>query len=209
MKPGTSGYACVFLIIFYSVGILGFSIPDTRELFRNLIPMNLLVSAALLFLFHRTWNLKSVMAFLTITVTGFITELIGVNTGLLFGSYSYGSNLGIKILNTPLLIGLNWLVLIYCIYLAFGEINKKWYFPFLGSAAMVIYDFVMEPLAIQLGMWNWHDNVIPFKNYATWFIIALLLFYFLYFVKESFRNPVAKCLLLIQFLFFLILSLIF
>ena len=41
-----------------------------------------------------------------------LTEAIGVNTGLLFGTYEYGANLGFKIFGVPLIIGVNWTVLI-------------------------------------------------------------------------------------------------
>ena len=44
-------------------------------------------------------------------VIGLVTEIIGVNTGLLFGTYSYSSILGPKLFNVPLIIGLNWVML--------------------------------------------------------------------------------------------------
>src|SRR5689334_23098853 len=37
-------------------------------------------------------------------------EVIGVATGAIFGAYSYGEVLGFKLLEVPLIIGLNWVV---------------------------------------------------------------------------------------------------
>ncbi|GIR11713.1 MAG: hypothetical protein CM15mP23_02880 [Cryomorphaceae bacterium] len=42
---------------------------------------------------------------------GFITEVLGVNFDLIYGSYTYGENLGLKILGVPLVICLNWCLL--------------------------------------------------------------------------------------------------
>ncbi len=37
-----------------------------------------------------------------------LSEIIGVNSALLFGDYSYGSVLGLKIGGVPVLIGVTW-----------------------------------------------------------------------------------------------------
>jgi hypothetical protein len=77
-------------------------------------PMNLILGASLLY-----WNfppknaLRSWMVWLIVYLIGMIVELIGVNTGLLFGAYHYGENLGIKVFGVPLLIGINWVVLTF------------------------------------------------------------------------------------------------
>jgi putative membrane protein len=46
-----------------------------------------------------------------IAVAGFFIEAIGVNTGLIFGNYVYKTTLGWKFLETPLIIGVNWILL--------------------------------------------------------------------------------------------------
>jgi putative membrane protein len=44
---------------------------------------------------------------------GFITEWIGVNTGMLFGQYTYGSVMGWGLGGVPFTIGCNWFVVVY------------------------------------------------------------------------------------------------
>jgi uncharacterized membrane protein len=209
MRYLTPKLTCIFFVIFYCVGILGFSFQLTRNLFQHLVSFNLIVSVFFLFWFHSPRNLKSLLIFGSIFLAGFLSELTGVNTHLIFGSYSYGNTLGFKIFQTPLLIGLNWLILIYCIFLITDNLNKKWYFPFMGSAVMVIYDIIMEPVAIRIGMWDWDGGQIPVKNYISWYLISLGLFFFLYFTKPAFKNPVARCLFFVQFGFFLFLNFLF
>ena len=40
-----------------------------------------------------------------------ISEILGVKFGVIFGDYEYGSALGLKIFDVPLLIGANWAIL--------------------------------------------------------------------------------------------------
>ena len=41
-------------------------------------------------------------------------NITGANTGLIFGNYTYGNILGMKVLGVPLIIGLNWFIVMYC-----------------------------------------------------------------------------------------------
>ena len=201
-------YVRIFLVIFYAVGIAGFSIPSTFVLFQKLVPLNLIVSTVILFLFHPKWDKKQVVIFAVLALSGFLVEMAGTGTGLIFGSYTYGSALGIKILSTPLLIGINWLVLVYCVHSLFPTGRQKWFYPFIGAAMLVVYDFVMEPVAIATDMWSWAGVTVPLKNYIAWYLVALILFSVLRFSGIQYRNAVAGWLSLIQFPFFLVLGLI-
>lgn len=103
-------------------------------------------------------------------------ELIGVNTGYLFGDYVYGNNLGPKIGGVPILIGINWAILV----LSCGEIAGLTKLPtfvkaLLGGTLMVFLDFFMEPLAPALDFWYWSTPHAPIFNYVTWFVIAFIL----------------------------------
>jgi len=51
------------------------------------------------------------MLSLLVFLIGFSVEGIGVATGVLSGSYSYGSAFGFKLFKTPIMIGVNWLFL--------------------------------------------------------------------------------------------------
>lgn len=131
-------------------------------------------------------------------------EVAGVATGVIFGQYSYGAALGYKVFNVPLLIGLNWLVLIYCTNVIAHQLHtNKWVKALVGACLMVGLDFFIEPMAIRHGLWEWQNNQIPLLNYIGWFITSLLLsalFHILHFAKH---NRIAPVMYLVQFLFFL------
>jgi putative membrane protein len=198
----------IIIVIWYLVGVAGFLIQPLRPLFQWLTPFGMVMAAVLLFYFHEPKNLKSWIVFSGIAIIGFSAELIGVNTQRLFGNYIYGDALGFKLWNTPLTIGLNWLVLIYCISALTGKIRDNWYFPLVGAAAMVAFDWLMEPVAIATGMWNWGGQEIPLKNYTDWFLISGFLFLMIRILKIEITNQIAGILFAMQLVFFLALNLL-
>lgn len=201
--------AKIIVVIWYLVGIAGFMIRPLAPIFQKLTPYGIVLAAALLLYFHDPKNVKSGLIFSGIAVAGFVVELIGVNTQLIFGFYSYGNSLGPKIWNTPLAIGINWLILIYCISAWAKPIRDTWYFPLVGATMMVTFDWLMEPVAIAIDMWGWACNSIPLKNYTDWFLVSGVLFLIIRILKVEIRNPIANLLFLMQLIFFLSLNLLF
>lgn len=199
------------LVVFYGVGVAGMTISYTRPLFTALIPFALLLSMAILLWFQpRLKEWKTVGIFLLIYLTGFLVEMVGVNTGKIFGVYHYGAGLGPKINGTPLMIGINWLMLT----LAFADLVRRtgfrgWITVPMAAAGMVVYDLVLEQMAPHLDMWNWEGGTIPLRNYAAWFLLALLFQILLKVARIEVKNRVAPAVLLCQFFFFLGLLLFF
>ncbi|HPR33076.1 MAG TPA: carotenoid biosynthesis protein [Prolixibacteraceae bacterium] len=198
--------ATKFLIIFYIVGIIGFLIPYTRHLFEILIPITLLINIFLLFLFHKPFDPRHVIFFVSVAVITFAIEAIGVNTGVLFGDYLYGESLPVKLFHTPVIIGLNWLLLSYGItQLIRNSIQLRKYLIILGAAGMTFFDFFMEPVAMKTGMWTWAYNVIPYTNYIMWFVVSALILAGFELFKIRTDQKTAGRIFLFQFMFFLIL----
>jgi putative membrane protein len=191
------------LVIFHIIGLIGFSLEITRPLFQQLVPFNLLLSIGLLGYFHQEWNQKFVIFCLIIFLAGFGVEMLGVNTGKIFGAYVYDSALGPKIWHTPPMIGINWLMLIYVTGVSLQNIKwPKWALAALGATILVSLDFIMEPVAIAFDFWHWLGEGIPLQNFIAWWAIAWgMLMYFLYLPIKK-QNPLAGILLLIQFVFF-------
>ena len=196
------------LIIFYGVGVAGMIMPSTRELFKLLTPFTLLMTTILLFIYHDSYNNKFWFSAIIIFLVGFFVEVVGVRTGLLFGDYLYGDTLGVKLFNTPLMIGINWLMLVYCTGYIAGKFIQSLYFrAVLAAAAMVVYDFALEPSAIYFGMWSWHGGAVPLQNYIAWFFIAFILNLFAgRFTMVSKNNKFAFPLFFAQLVFFILLD---
>jgi bisanhydrobacterioruberin hydratase len=195
----------IFYAIFYLVGVLGLSFPETRPLFIRLVPFALILGFAGVLLFHEAkWDLKTLTAFVLVYISGFVIESVGVNTGLIFGEYIYGGTLGYQIFETPLIIGMNWLFLVYVSSSLTEKLNSGKVISFLlPPVLMVVYDLVLEQVAPDLGMWNWKNEVIPLQNYIAWFVVAFLfvLVFRLFNIKTS--NKIAPLIFILQFLFFL------
>jgi bisanhydrobacterioruberin hydratase len=200
-----------FFIVFYTVGLIGMVLPSTFSFFLKLIPFALILSFVALALFHTgKMEWKTILSFLSIFIIAFTIEAFGVNTGLIFGHYEYGEGLGLKLFQTPLIIGINWLFLVYTTSavvekLKFSVIIKI----LLASLGMLLYDIVLEQLASKLDMWYWKNEVIPFQNYLAWFAVALLFHSLLKILKVRIENKLALLILICQFLFFLLLFISF
>jgi bisanhydrobacterioruberin hydratase len=194
----------IFYIIYFMVGVAGLALPISRNLFIDLMPFSLILSSGLMFLVHERWKPKHIIVFAAIAAAGYAIEVAGVLTGEVFGAYTYGRALGIKIMETPLLIGLNWVMLIYALYALFRKtrlhvVNQI----LLASLLMVGYDVIMEPVAMQLDMWWWQGDMIPMQNYIAWFVISLFMLSFMHLTGIRYRNRVAPALFFIQMGFFL------
>lgn len=198
----------ILIVVWYIGGIIGFLIPTLKPLFQQLTPLGMIMAAVLLLYFHVPKNLKSWLVFSGIIIVSFVAELIGVNTQRLFGNYEYGIASGIKLWNTPIVIGFNWLVLIYCISALTKAIRDRWYFPLVGASAMVAFDWLMEPGAIATGMWSWTDGNIPLKNYMDWFLISGFLFLMIRILNVEFNNRFAGLIFVMQVVFFLTLNIL-
>ena len=197
------------LIVYYAVGIGGLVYPGTRNLFTGAIPFTLLVSTVLLFWYHGRFTRYAILGGILIFAVGFLVEAAGVSTGILFGEYHYGTALGLKVLDTPLLIGINWLFLVYCSSVIAGRFVEPLYFRSLvAGAMMVVFDFALEPSAMWLGMWHWQGGAVPLQNYLAWFILAVGLNYLAGAIRLPNKgNKLAGPLFFIQLAFFVVLDL--
>ena len=98
----------------YGMGIVSILTPATREAALPMTPIALLLTTAVLLFFARTvYTRRMILVFIAIALIGFLVELVGVQTGWIFGHYRYTSNFGVCWWGTPPLIGINWLFLSY------------------------------------------------------------------------------------------------
>ena len=173
-------------------------------------PVNLFLMLLLLILNEQHINFRFVQAFLMAVVVGMVTEMIGVNTGLLFGDYSYGEVFGRKLFGVPVLIGINWFCIVYTAHVVAKKFNHnsikgKVAVALLAAAIATAFDWIMEPVAMKLGFWNWNDGQIPLFNYCCWFVISFAVSMAFGYLKIEANNKFAPYFLMIQALFFLFL----
>lgn len=196
-----------FFIIFYVVGTLGFILPFSHEIFKWLITPSLILNFALLLLYHQSKiEFRFVFVFLIIFILSFLIEAIGVDTGKIFGNYRYGNMLGIKIMSTPIIIGLNWFLLCYLSMSVTNQIKNPMLQIFLASILMVLYDIVLEQVAPHLDMWYWQYDQVPLQNFLAWFFIALIFNTIIKVSRLVISNPLSIIVYSLQSLFFLLLT---
>lgn len=196
------------IAVIFTVGIIGFSIPLTQNIFLHLTPLILSLSLILLYnydIYNTSKSQKKRIIFYSIVfAVGFLVEMWGVNTGDLFGSYHYGSGLGFKIEGTPLLIGLNWVIMVYLTSAIFSSLRRNplnnVVFP---SLLMVGYDIILEQAAPKMDMWSWQDQVVPLQNFVMWGILAVIFHALRYLMKVTDKNRIALPLFTIMLLFFI------
>lgn len=175
MKKPTESKILSILRAWYLVGIVGFSIPFSHNVFRFLTPFSLLLLLVLFFLYHENRDRRFWISMLSIFLLGFGVELAGVITGKIFGVYEYGKTLGLSISGVPLIIGVNWIIMVYGgIALASLVRPGRIVGSLLAALIMTTSDFFIEKFAILSDMWSWQSTDPPLQNYISWFIFSFL-----------------------------------
>lgn len=219
-KFSKQGIATAIAILFHLVGVLGILVFKNDVIIRS-TAVNLLLCFFLLLWTQENKNIFFWLFTLSVVIIGFAVEVIGVNTGYLFGDYNYGNVLGVQFKQVPLIIGVNWFIVLYCSGISITALLQKIIQPLSatepapvlkaisvisdGATLAVIFDWLIEPVAVKLGFWQWENDTVPVYNYICWFVIGLLLMAVFRFSPFEKRNKFAIHLLLIQVMFFLIL----
>lgn len=198
-------YAVIALLIINQlVGIVGLNNRTYFQIFENLSGINLLLSFLLVICFHSPIN-KNLILFCSLAFSiGMVAEIVGVNTGYLFGHYSYTGAFGPEICRVPVIIGINWILLSYVsanVIAAYTSVN--WQRITGASILMVAIDLLLESFATRHHFWVWQNSFPPVKNYISWFFVSLFIqFTFSKLLPDS-LNVVGNAYFLILILFLL------
>jgi len=200
-------YAIGILWLFQVSAVVGI-LFGFNDWFIEKTPLNLIVQVLLLVWVFPIKTAKSILALFVLFALGMAAEIVGVATGFPFGEYAYGSNLGIKFMEVPLLIGCNWAVLVFCgAAIANRFFTSIWIKSLFGGALMVLLDLPMEILAPAFDFWEF-TGPAPFENYFSWFILGALMHFLFHSLKLKGNFAFSSNLYLAQFVFFTILALL-
>ena len=207
MKFTKSQKSIFVILILHFVAVSGIFLGYLDYLL-PLSAVNLLITSFLLYLNQKDLNTSFYISSVIIIIVTFFIEVIGVNTGIFFGEYTYLDSLGPKIFNTPPIIGFNWWIMI----VSSAGVLASTKFPllvkaFLSTCLMLVIDLWIEPISDALNFWEWKDGVIPLKNYIGWFItgFSLQILYWQSPFKKD--NPIARSVYFILLFFFIIFNL--
>ena len=200
-----------FSIFFvWLINISGFFgvLSDQKDFFLSTSPFAILISFILLLLNYNTRQKGFATALISIIIIGFLVEFLGVNYDLFFGSYEYGNNLGYKIGGVPIIMSINWLVLIFLT----GSFTEK-IIPnslplkvIFASLLMVFIDIFLEICAPKLDYWKFNEEIVPMSNYNSWFIISAICLYIYFRSIKDKEYKLSTNMLVIHLAFFGLLS---
>jgi putative membrane protein len=214
-------FLSIFLLLLIHVaGGIGMIYFDT-SLFAKTTPINLLAMFVLILWNQEDLSSRFYLAILIAFLIGFLSEVAGVNGGFLFGDYSYGDILGFKLMRVPVLISLNWFAVVYSSYVTASLILQFLGYDIsnstviklqslivqclLAASIATFFDWLMEPAAVQLGFWEWENEIIPLFNFVSWFGISFFISVVFACFRLSNSNRFAPILLVVQSIFFLFL----
>lgn len=191
------------LLIFYTVGISIHLTSYFTDIIKFLTPSFLLFTSLIVFFEDKPSKKFLIWFAFSYFITTFI-EVLGVKTGLIFGQYQYNQNLGVKIFDVPVVIGLNWVILILAA-VGFVEGIKSSLIikSFLSGLIMIMFDLLLEIAAPKLNYWSFINGYPPVQNYLSWFIISFILGYIFQALKIQRTFSIARFNLIFQFFFFL------
>ena len=201
-------FAIGIIWLFHLSAIIGISM-GYKDWFASKTPLNLIIQNILLLLLIPTKWKKAILVYSILAFLGMGIEIIGVNSGFPFGSYLYGDNLGLKLFGVPLLIGLNWALLVFITSSIIPKsLNKsKLAKAIVGALLMLVLDYFMEFTAPVLDFWEFTPINPPLSNYISWFIAAFAMHLFLQFKQVRAEKLLSTHLYAAQLIFFI--SLIF
>jgi len=199
--------AVAVIVIFHVVGLVGFLIPALQPYFMKMVPFHLLLMFAII-IYTYVGDVKRLLLFVSgVFLCGWLVEVLGVHTGKIFGSYYYGNTLGYKIAAVPLLMGVNWVILIFSI----GQMVKSFKIrnsilaSLIGALMLITFDFFMEPVAMKFDYWQWDWHQIPLQNYIAWFIVSIILLKFYYALGLKQQKYIGAAMFTAQLVFFVVL----
>jgi putative membrane protein len=133
---------------------------------------------------------RAIAFLITSTLVSWCFEELGVTTGLIYGHYHYGSQLGAAIGSVPIIIPLAWFMMIYCSWMVAhvllqgtaesASVLGTVAHCVLGSAVMTSWDVVMDPGMSRTGAWTWEEGGsyfgVPFQNFLGWMVTTLTVY---------------------------------
>lgn len=178
--PYTTRILVAILIIMFPVGVIIMlsGALSGEYLWTTNIFLGLQALITVLLLKKTAKHSSVVFVTVMIFVLSFLTELIGVKTGIPFGRYEYSQTLSPLLFGVPIAITFAWFVLSVNSYLLaryfFGKSARI--YAVVSAAFLVLgIDMLLEPFASHVnGYWIWENGRIPFHNYVSWFMLGFV-----------------------------------
>ena len=131
---------------------------------------------------------KEIKLLAALIIYGILLEAVTIQQ---LNTYKYG-NFNIMLFGTPLWIGTSWAVIIFSsMKITSAVFDDTPLLSFMVGLLTVSVDFIMDPIAVHIGFWEWGTmrNMcagVPYGNFIAWFIVGFVFsFIFRYFKNEK------------------------
>ena len=175
------------LILLAGVVSLQVGYPLTHGTARDRLSVVIVAGLAAVAVWHAaaTRGSRTAVALLLVTaLPGYAVEVLGVHTGVPFGTYAYADSLGPRWFGVPPVIGLAWTMLAWPAALAARRLVRgRLARVLVGAWALAAADLFLDPQQVGAGHWTWQYRsphlpgvaAVPLTNYLGWLVVALLL----------------------------------
>jgi len=199
-------YLLWFFVLVYVSGAIGFIFKPS--FFHPFTSITLLFTC-LIFLIHQPLHKgEYLMSFLSLICIGYVSEVIGVKTGLVFGKYHYGDGLGYKLFSVPIVVSLNWAFLINAGKLLSTHFTEnRLLSALLSSGIITAIDLLIEPVAGSLDFWYFENGKAALHNSVGWFLVAFIASWVLHKQLINGDKRISAIILGLQIFFFGIINL--
>jgi len=154
----------------------------------HLFISNLLFLAAAATHSYMIWGGKRTASYIILAMLiGYSAEFIGINTGVVFGSYYYNPNNPLMIFGVPLFIPVAYGYLVYAGNLLCVAISKRfliksnlWLLAALSGFILTLKDVVTDPIHSTIhSEWIWRMGGsyfgVPIHNFIGWFFVYAIM----------------------------------
>jgi uncharacterized membrane protein len=132
-------------------------------------------------------NPRRVFEIISCAVFGIILEIGDIYVGK---AYSYNPAFLVKIAGVPLVIGLGWAVIVYCVMLLSDQYHIPWKLrPFMDALTAILLDLAIDTVAIRLSFWKWAIPLdqefygVPIENLIGWILVVLAFSFVIRFIR--------------------------
>lgn len=173
------------VILFYAIFVIcgAFSlvyVPNALEYSYGSIFALLIISLPLFYVLYSKFGIRTFLKLIiSLSLFGLLIEYIGLTTGWPYGEFSYTANLGGKIFGIlPWTIGLSWTPLVVgAVALVYSTTQNKLLRIILPALVLVLFDLLLDPLAVRLGMWSYPAGGayygVPIQNFFGWLVSGI------------------------------------
>ncbi len=164
---------CGALFLVYIPGALKYSYGSIFALF--------VISLPLFYVLYFKFGLRTLLKLiLSLSLFALFIEYTGLVTGWPYGEFVYTGNLGYKLFGIlPWTVGLSWAPLVIgSVVMVYSITNKNILRIILPVLILVVFDLLLDPVAVNLGMWSYvHGGVyynVPVQNFLGWAFSGLV-----------------------------------